>query len=399
MAAVLILLVLLLTTLVLGSFGIEDLGKALTFPGRVTGAVLLVVSLSTLSGAAAVVDHWFWNSFAYSGVVALIGAVAAFLTNAMLLVETWKNGDSLFYSVVLGVLTAGSAWAVFAVWRTSVVIPAPKRVAAALIVSSVIAIANFGYQNLYQPSHRGARPLIRLTVGTPVLSQDRKAFAVPVDIRLENHNDVGFYVLGTEIHAMGEQVRLSAKDRLRRQWRADAEQWTKFGEMNPLSRREIHQPGELVEAQPWMQYGGWIEANDAFATRVVVQMPMDTPYDQVAFYATASFARKDRLGLESLKFHGYSWDGGKVPRWNQKDVDFIIYRARVHENNAIDERTRAPRYVTVYWNFGTHGAYVAPVIARMGEEDTSSESVGRYGLVDAVTGPIERTLWDVKSRR
>ncbi|MGW2179827.1 hypothetical protein ACWCXX_17340 [Streptomyces sp. NPDC001732] len=399
MTVVSVLLVLLLTTLVLGSFGIDDLGKALTFPGRITGAVLLVVSLSTLLGAAAALDHWFWKSFAYSGVVALIGALAALLTNAMLMVETWKNGDSAFYSTVLGILTAGSAWAVFAVWRTSVVIPAPKRVAAALIVSSVIAVANFGYQNLYQPSHRGARPLIRLDVGTPVLSKDRKAFSLPVDITLENHNDVGFYVLGTEIHAMGEQVLLSPKDRLRQQWRADAEQWTKFGELNPLSRREIHQPGELVEAQPWMPYGGWIEANDTFATRVVVQMPIDTPYDQVAFYATASFARKDRLGLESLRFDGYSWDGGKVPSWKEKDVDFLVYRARVHENNAIDDRTRAPRYVTVYWNFGTHGAYMASVIARKGEEDTPSDSLSRYGLVDAMTGPIERTLWDVKSRR
>lgn len=399
MTVVSVLLVLLLTTLVLGSFGIDDLGKALTFPGRITGAVLLVVSLSTLLGAAAALDHWFWKSFAYSGVVALIGAFAALLTNAMLMVETWKNGDSAFYSTVLGILTAGSAWAVFAVWRTSVVIPAPKRVAAALIVSSVIAVANFGYQNLYQPSHRGARPLIRLDVGTPVLSKDRKAFSLPVDITLENHNDVGFYVLGTEIHAMGEQVLLSPKDRLRQQWRADAEQWTKFGELNPLSRREIHQPGELVEAQPWMPYGGWIEANDTFATRVVVQMPIDTPYDQVAFYATASFARKDRLGLEPLRFDGYSWDGGEVPSWKEKDVDFLVYRARVHENNAIDDRTRAPRYVTVYWNFGTHGAYMASVIARKGEEDTQSDSLSRYGLVDAMTGPIERTLWDVKSRR
>jgi hypothetical protein len=394
-----VLLVLLLTTLVLGSFGIDDFGKALTFPGRITGAVLLVVSLSTLLGAAAALDHWFWKSFAYSGVVALIGAFAALLTNAMLMVETWKDGDSAFYSTVLGLLTAGSAWAVFAVWRTSVVIPAPKRVAAALIVSSVIAVANFGYQNLYQPSHRGARPLIRLAVGAPVLNKDRKAFSLPVDVTLENHNDVGFYVLGTEIHAMGEQVLLSPKDRLRQQWRDDAEQWTKFRELNPLSRREIHQPGELVEAQPWMPYGGWIEANDTFATRVVVQMPIDTPYDQVAFYATASFARKDRLGLDSLKFDGYSWNRGKVPPWKEKDVDFLAYRGRVHENNAIDDRTRAPRYVTVYWNFGTHGAYIQSVIARKGEEDTQSESLSRYGLVDAMTGPIERTLWDVKSRR
>ncbi|MET8026290.1 hypothetical protein [Streptomyces avermitilis] len=406
---VLILLVLLSTTFLLGWFGIEDLSEALTFMGRLTGAVLILVSATTLLSALAVVDHSFWNSFPYSGMVALIGTIAAFLTNAMLLFETVKSGDSVFYPVLLGLLMAGSAWAVFAVWRTSVVIPAPKRVAAAVVVSSVFAIANFGYQNLYQPYQRTARPLIKLTVGKPMLSQDRKAFAVPVDITLENHADVGFYVLGAEFHAMGEQVPLSSSDRLREQWRADAKRWSKFQEKNPLSRREIHQPGELVAAQPWMSPGFWIDASDAFATRTVVQLPMDTPYDQLAFYATASFARKDRIGLDSLSPQGNSWEVGQAPQGlkakKKADFDSLIYRGRVRENNAIDQRTMDPRVITVYWKFGPQGAAVVPTITRRGEEGhtpseaESRELVNRYGLVDAVTGPMERTLWDLKNQR
>ncbi|GAA3381353.1 hypothetical protein GCM10020367_72260 [Streptomyces sannanensis] len=404
---VLILLVLLLTALLLSRFGIEDLIGALTYTGRITGAILILVSATTLLGAAAVVDHWFQNSFPYSGMVALIGTVAALLANAILLFATFNVGDSTAYLVLWCLLTAGSAWAVFAVWRTSVVIPAPKRLAAALIVSSGLAIASFGYQDIYQPYQRGAKPLIKITVGKPVLSQDRKAFAVPVDITLENHSDVSFYLLGAEFHAMGERVLLSANDRLRKQWRADAEQWSKFQEKHPLSRREIHQPGELVAAQPWVPAGNWIEAGDAFFTQTVVQLPIDTKYDQLAFYATASFARKDRLGLYQIDLEGYSWSGGKVPRWMKKlkNLDTVIYRGRVHENNAIATHTRDPRYVTVYWQFGTNGAALAETITRNGEEDrelTEAESdllVKRYGLVNAATGPIERTLWDVKSQR
>jgi len=405
-----VVLVLFGTTLLLAQIGLEDFVHDLTFAGRLTGAALLVVSFTTLVGAAAVLDHWIRQSFPYSGLVALIGTFAALLTNAMLLVQTVKDGESTTYPVLFGVLTAGSAYAVFAVWRTSVAIPAPKRVAAALIVSSVIAIANFGYQNLYQPYQRQTRPLITVAMGKPVLSKDRTAFAVPVDITLHNHGDVGFYVLGTEFHAMGKQVPLSTKDRLRRQWRTDAEQWSKSSEVNPLSRREIHQPGELVEAKPWMQDGTWIESNDTYATRVVVQLPMDTPYDQVAFYASASLARKDRLVLQPpLDFVAYSWGREKVPGWmkqQQKNgLDSLIHRARVHENNAIDERTRAPRFVTVYWTFGTHGAQVQTSITRKGEEgrvatpEENRQTSSRYGLVDLVTGPVERTLWDIKSQR
>jgi hypothetical protein len=77
----------------------------------------------------------------------------------------------------------------------------------------------------------------------------------------------------------------------------------------------------------------------------------------------------------------------------------------VYENNAIAAHTREKRFVTVYWQFGVHGAGLLPIIRRNGEENRiNSESEdraleSRYGIVDSVQGPIERTLWDVKGRR
>ncbi|MEU7428170.1 hypothetical protein [Streptomyces sp. NPDC040750] len=407
---VVILLVLIMTAALLARFGIEDLSDALTYAGRITGAVLILLAGTSSLGAVAVVDHWLRRSFPHSGAVALIATVIALLANATLLIETFQGGDSTVYRVLWGLLTAGSAWAVFAVWRTSVVIPAPKRVAAAVIVSSAIAVATFGYQYLYQPYQRGAKPVVTMTVGKPVLNRDRKAFAVPVDIRLENHSDVGFYVLGTEFHAMGERVPLSGRDRLRQQWRTDAKQWSKLQDKHPLSRTEAYQPGELVAAQPWVPAGDWLEPGDAFSTQSLVKLPIDTPYDQLAFYATASLARKDRLRLASILDDGYSWSGGKVPRWmkenpSQKGLDEVIYRGRVFESNAIASHTMDPRYLTLYWQFGASGAGLVEAITRNGEEDRelsdaeSSAVVRRYGLVRAQTGPIEWTLWDVKSRR
>ncbi|CAM5618560.1 hypothetical protein SHIRM173S_06410 [Streptomyces hirsutus] len=86
------LLTLILTTALLARFGAEDFAHALTFPGRITGAALLAVAFTTLLGAAGVLDHWIRHSF-YSGLVALIGAFAALLTNVLVLVETVKDGD------------------------------------------------------------------------------------------------------------------------------------------------------------------------------------------------------------------------------------------------------------------------------------------------------------------
>ncbi|KOU18611.1 hypothetical protein ADK52_30265 [Streptomyces sp. WM6372] len=400
------MLVLLLTAGYLGRFGVEDLNEALTFMGRVTGAGLIAASITALLGGAAVMDYWFRGSFPHSGIVALAGTVAAALTNLMVLLEV-ANGDSRYYMTASILLTAGSAWAVFAVGRMSVEIPAPKRLAVAVLASTAFAIANFGYQNLYQPYQHGARPIIKLAMGNPELSMDRKSFAIPVDITLDNHSDVGFYVMGAEFHAMGQKVTVSGHDRLRQQWRDDAKRWSKSQEKSPLSRREIHQAGQLVAAQPWMVQGNWIEASDSFVTRTVVQLPIDTPYDQVSFYATASFARKDRLGLDSVRFDRDSWSGGKVPHWMkaQENFDSLIYTGRVHENNSINAHTMDARFVAVYWKFGTQGAAVFSSITRKGEEDRTPSDAenravsNRYGLVDVVTGPIQRSLWDIKSRR
>ncbi|MFD8079094.1 hypothetical protein ACFV3E_41400 [Streptomyces sp. NPDC059718] len=405
----LILLVLLATAVMLGRFGIENVSGALTYTGRITGALLIVLSVTTLLGAAAVVDHWFRNSFPYAGLVALIAGGAAFAGNIFLVITTVRDGDSTPYLVLWCLLVVGSAWAALAVYRTSVVIPAPKRLAVAVVVTAAVAVANFGYENLYKPTQREGRPLVKVTVGDPVVTKDRKAFAVPVDITLENRSDVGFYVFGAEFHAMGEEVPLSEKDRLTGQWRTDAEQWGDY-EQRPLSRREIHQPGELVAAQPFAYGNSWIEPGDTLVAQTVVQLPMNTPYDQLAFYASASLARKDRLRWDRFDSKTYSWRDGKLPQWmaksNQKDpMDSVITRGRVHESNAISEYTRDPRYVTVYWQFGKHGAGLKVVVRRDGEEDRQlpeeedRDLRSRYGLADALTGPIERTLWDIKGRQ
>ncbi|MFD8263285.1 hypothetical protein ACFV19_31240 [Streptomyces griseoluteus] len=398
----LITLVLLATTGLLGWFGYEDFAGALSFAGRITGAILIAVAFTTLLGAVAVADHWLWHSFPYSGLVALIGTFAALLTNLVVLAAILNNGDSWFFKALFSLLTAGSAWAVFAVFRTSVVIPAPKRVAATLIVTTAIAVANFGYQNLYQPSQHEAQPVIELTVGNPMTNPDNKVFSVPVDIKMENLGDAAFYVLSSEFHAMGERVPLSPQDRSRQQWRADSEKWVNYEASNPVSRREMHQPGQLVSAQPWMPYGRWIYHKATFSARVVVQLPMDTPYDQLTFYASAHLARKDLSSLQHLTFNGYTWDKAQVPAWvkTHKDFDSIVYKSRIGENNSIDGITRMPRYMTVYWQFGQHGVNLIETISTADGKDESQEVVeNRYGVRQVDTGPVERTLWDIKNRR
>ncbi|MFJ3302331.1 hypothetical protein ACIPSA_04275 [Streptomyces sp. NPDC086549] len=403
-----VVLLLLLTALLVGWCGFKDFKGALTFPGCVTGAALVLAALIMVVGVAAVVDCWIRGPVSNFGVVALIGTGVALLTNALLAFQTWSDGERVGYKVLSIVLGVGSLLAVIQVWRRLDEIPTPKRVAAALIVSTIVAVANFSYQYLFQPYRREVAPLVQMDVGKAVLNADRKAFSVPVDIKLVNHSDVSFYVLGAEFHAMGEDVTVSSTDLARSKWREGAEQWARYREKHPLTRREVYQPGKLVSAQPWIPAGHWVEAEDESLTRTVVQLPIDTHFDKLTFYATLSLARKDRLVMGSFGGPRYSWRGADLPYWvkaGQKENDTIVQTADVTENNAIDFYTRKKRRVTTYWRFGSHGVDVAPVIAPVGEEDrtfseqTNREVRNRYGLVDVLAGPVEQTLGEIKSRR
>lgn len=401
-----VVLVLLLTALPVGWCGFKDFREALTFPGCLTGAALMLAALIMVVGIAAVVDCWVRGPISNFRVVALVGTGVALLTNVLLALQTWNDGERVPYKVLSIVLSACSLSAVVLVWRRMDEIPAPKRVAAALVISTAVAVANFGYQYLFQPYRRDATPLVQLNVGKAVLSADRKAFAVPVEIKLVNHSDIGFYVLGAEFHAMGEDVAVSPRDLAPSKWREEAEKWALSREKHPLTRREVYQRGKLVAAQPWIPAGNWIMANDESLTRTVVQLPSNTNFDKLTFYATLNLARKDRLVVERFSDSQYSWKGFALPSWAKgKEDDTIIQTARMRENNAIDQYTRRTRRVTTYWTFGQHGVSVAPAIVPVGEESRPlsehmlREVGNRYGLIDVYAGPVEETLDEIKATR
>ncbi|MFF3639469.1 hypothetical protein [Streptomyces sp. NPDC002250] len=403
------MLVLLLTGWPVAWWGLQDLSEALTFPSCVIGAALVLVALTMIVGVAAVLDCWVRGPISNFGVVALISTGVALLTNNLLLFQTWKDGEKVRYPVFFSLLVLGSLWAVISVWRRLDRIPTPKRVAVALIVTTIVAIANFSYQYLFQPYRRAAAPLVQLSVGKAVPSEDGKAFSLPVDIKLVNHSDVSFHVLGAEFHVMGEKVQLKPNDLPPARWQEEAEQWARAREKHPLTRREVYQPGELVAAQPWIPAGNWIQENDESLTRIVVQLPNDTPYKKLTFYSSLSLARKDRLVMGGFGPPGYSWRGAEMPQWvkGSKGDNTIVKTAKMRENSAIDRYTRGQRYVSTYWRFGSHGAEVSVVIARKGEEDrefpeeTNRAVRTRYGLLDVLTGPVEQALGEIKrpSRR
>ncbi|MFE5586275.1 hypothetical protein [Kitasatospora sp. NPDC056531] len=398
-----IALVFLATAFYLGRFGAEDLSEALTYTGRFTGALLLVGSAASLLGLIAVLDHWFWRTVRFSGLVALFGAATALAANLMLFTVTLMDGDWTVYLPIWAALTVGSGWALFTLLRSpGVVILAPKHLAVAAAAGAVVTAANFGYTQLYKPYQSQINPLLDVGFGDPTFTSDGSAVAFPVNMRIENRSSVPLYILGAEYFVWGRDATLTASDRTAADWRSVSE-----GDFS--SRTEVRDYKTVQAGNIWnLPPGSWLEPGQTITTSKIAQLPLPTTYDDLMVAAYVGVVRKDRLTLDQdFSFpKEASWKSHPClpPGLENKSGDFLKRQARIHENNAIANHIRDPRYITMWWIFDNPYPELAlqVVIARNGEEChpiTSTESNGlisRYGLMLQRTGWAHKSLWGLR---
>lgn len=87
-----------------------------------------------------------------------------------------------------------------------------------------------------------------------------------------------------------------------------------------------------------------------------------------------------------------------------KNMDYYEYRGRVHENNAIADLTRDPRYIMV-WRSVNNIEPMSGVVARAGEEKKGLSAAefdaqeSRYGLARYATEWTDEPLWGFTRRR
>src|SRR5262249_39614963 len=153
-------------------------------------AVALVI------GAVAALDHWFKQAFQYSGAAALVGACIAVAVNAMLLIAALRDADRTAYEIYWAVLLIASLLAVYAIYRTRLPTFGPAKLTAAIVISSGLAVANFGYAQLYLPYSQSVNTLLEVGFGTPAHNTSSSVAALPVNVKFTNRGSVGVYILG-----------------------------------------------------------------------------------------------------------------------------------------------------------------------------------------------------------
>jgi hypothetical protein len=402
-----------------GLLGIIDVSGALTYGGRVRGALAVVASSILLLAACSVIAFAKWlglnryqgsahtSETTISGTLTLIGAVVAIIVSTVLFLTQLRGGDVNGYLGLWLSLVLCSSWCLYRVIRWRIHIPYPKQVAVTGIASVILAVAGFTYSELYQPT---VQPYaIEVTVGLdkPSISPDRTAASLPITVSIKNTGKVRVRVLGTSYSVVGRRATISKEDK------TEGMAYEAVPQGLPMARTTTIQGFDLLQADRIVMPGDIAEPDAQVNIGRILQLRLPVHYDAIGISATAIVIRDDRATVHA----GYaesamlSWDETlnpviDAPAWvAPPKTAFVRYQADISEGSVIRRITRRARQVTMWWVLAEptltnpSGPYVAAIIAPVGEEHTapspkrSKELEERYGLSYTHSGLYEQSVW------
>lgn len=187
---------LLVTAYPLFRIGLSDSGDALTYGGRIAGFTVLVAALMELAAAAAAVDYWRRRRWSYSGVTVLAGVVLSLVCSILFL--SLQIGECFTGYTLIGMaLAAWSSVALFRLIRCRAWqgLHVPRRIAIGVIVSTLLAVTNLAYTQLYVPYVMPPVLQSGAEFRDSVLARGGKRMYVTVHLHVKNAYQVPVYVL------------------------------------------------------------------------------------------------------------------------------------------------------------------------------------------------------------
>ncbi|MDQ0577958.1 hypothetical protein [Streptomyces rishiriensis] len=162
--------------------GSEDVNGALTYAGRLNGALLLLVALIELAALAAYCHHLATGArlAGYAGITVVVAMVVSMLVNFTLLsmqAENWSYTRCVWVWLFLGIASLLSV-AFLYTQRQTVDLPKPKSLAVGALITTLAAAANFGYVQIYQPYSTPASVSTAVELGKADVTNGRVTLAV-----------------------------------------------------------------------------------------------------------------------------------------------------------------------------------------------------------------------------
>ncbi|WP_330332700.1 hypothetical protein OHS33_25310 [Streptomyces sp. NBC_00536] len=348
----------LVSAAVLFRVGLTDALRALSFGGRVMGAVFLAGALAEVAAAAAAVDFWGKRAVRYAGPCVLLGVTVVTVTSLVLLVLQWEGGHRSGRFWLWAALVAWSFWAVWEVarhkaWRG---VPHPRGFAAGVALSALIGSASLTYSAMYVPYVAPPKVPFVVSFGKPSLNADRTRLFVPAHITFRNEGSVSIFVVGTLWSAVFWPSTFREQG-TGREYRRDelAEGW------DTHRQEEYSAPTRMLAAGQFAGAGSRLDPGDESSRDVVVEAPADLGQGRIQLNAKASYIRADRCKLANSYRDSvqYSWRYGPTgrqqhvrdaPAWlaNPGD-DYFRYTARIYRSSALMNMTQAPDWAAMWW--------------------------------------------------
>lgn len=402
--AVKVAIVIVLPGIVALVLGLTDVYSALSFTGRVEGAIDLVAGTLMMAGAVAVLLYQ--NGSSAGGPIASVAALAAALFAVLILFTAYVGGDARMDVVCSAVASLGTAlWALARLLGTGVRISYPK-VALAVLLPGLIAAANFIYSDLYLPSIEPRLTALTTSIGksskhdveittasaTPQPGVPPTAVAtLPLTIGFKNMSQHRVYVVGSGYSVTGRRSNLLHSD------------------LSPASIQYVGQPlyerdtriigFDLLQAGEFIPPGSSVEAGSSVTIAELINLPLPVSYDQIEATTTIFLIAADKVTISAspLLAQCSSWDKNGVhcipPRWVAHPAVYTVrFQAPLAEGTGMRRLTYNRRYVTSWFVLNKpslsdpSGPYLDAAIATIGRESKPPTPEGysrfteEYGL-------------------
>lgn len=396
---------LLVSAAVLFRVGLTDVMRALTFGGRVMGAVFLGGALLEAAAALAVADFWGKRRVRYSGQGVVLGVVVAAATGLMLLVLQWEGGyrHGLFWLWVA--LVVWCCWAVWELTRQKAWqgVPHPRRFAVGVGLSAVVGAASVAYSSMYSPYVAPPNVPFSVSFGKPTANSAHTSVYVPVRLSFRNDGPISIHVVGTLWSATLWPSAFAPQGTDFGTWKTDlGAGWDTYRHEKWQGTSSVLAAGAITNP------GARLDPGDDFSKNVVVEVPLKDGGDgRVEIFAATSFIRADRGKLANSYRDSvqYSWNTESAghehvwepPGWlAERGDEFFRYRARIYRSSSIMRITQPPDWAAMWWVIPKEmgaGPFMSVHIARDADSqerlsDAQQEPYGMKTLEVAADQPV-----------
>lgn len=393
--------------------GSEDVNGALTYAGRLNGALLLLVALIELAALAAYCHHFATGTrlAGYAGTTVVVAVAVSMLVNFTLLAlqaESWSYTRCLWVWLFLGI-GSFSSLAFLYTQRQHVDLPRPKSLAVGALLTTLAAAANFGYAQIYQPYSTPASVSTTVELGKADIVNGR--VTLPVHLRSKNTGSVTVYVLGSLFQVSARGPIATDVPRTRQDWLQDISDSQAVLLRYADERKKKY---DLLAQGRFMRVGRKLDPGTEVSTDSLVQFPKSASYDAINATADIVYLRADRVVLTSEEYARSgrnSWHSDKshpevesAPGWVAKrGAEILRYQSRIVHSNAFLEHTRNARYATLWWVLeepekSWNGPYLVAKVSAEDKVDSKPEPAepqqltAAYGLDHSPSGRTQKTV-------